>query len=68
MVPIVLYQAEQILCGQIAVMLFRRWVRDEIPESLPSDEETATETSSHTAVPEDVVYVVPEETIQKERK
>jgi sodium/bile acid cotransporter 7 len=68
MVPIVLYQAEQILCGQIAVMLFRRWIRDEIPESLPADEETATETSSHTAVPEDVLDVVPEETIQKERK
>jgi hypothetical protein len=29
MVPIVLYQAEQILCGQIAVILFRRWARDE---------------------------------------
>ena len=24
-VPIVLYQAEQILCGQLAVILFRRW-------------------------------------------
>jgi solute carrier family 10 (sodium/bile acid cotransporter), member 7 len=29
MVPIVLYQAEQILCGQVAVMIFRRWARDE---------------------------------------
>jgi hypothetical protein len=29
MVPIVLYQAEQILCGQLAVILFRRWIRKE---------------------------------------
>jgi len=40
MVPIVLYQAEQILCGQIAVILFRRWARDEwMPKEVSSDEE-----------------------------
>jgi predicted Na+-dependent transporter len=41
MVPIVLYQAEQILCGQLAVILFRRWARGEwIPGLDTSDEET----------------------------
>jgi solute carrier family 10 (sodium/bile acid cotransporter), member 7 len=30
MVPVILYQAEQILCGQIAVILFRRWLNDEL--------------------------------------
>jgi solute carrier family 10 (sodium/bile acid cotransporter), member 7 len=50
MVPLVLYQAEQILCGQIMVMLFRRWARDEwMTQSVVSDEETATE---ETNVPE----------------
>jgi len=50
MVPIVLYQAEQILCGQIMVILFRRWARDEwMTQSVVSDEETATE---ETSVPE----------------
>lgn len=41
MVPIVLYQAEQILCGQIAVQLFRRWARDEwMPKVEAPDEAT----------------------------
>lgn len=41
MIPIVLYQAEQIFCGQIAVILFRRWARDEwMTRNVPSDEET----------------------------
>lgn len=44
MVPIVLYQAEQILCGQIAVYLFRRWARDEwMSKPQPSDEESVAE-------------------------
>ena len=44
MVPIVLYQAEQILCGQIAVILFRRWARDEwMPKDVVSDTETVTD-------------------------
>jgi len=44
MVPIVLYQAEQILCGQIAVILFRRWARDEwMPKDVVSDMETVTD-------------------------
>ena len=47
MVPIVLYQAEQILCGQIAVMLFRRWARDEwMPKQDRSDVETVVDTES----------------------
>jgi solute carrier family 10 (sodium/bile acid cotransporter), member 7 len=47
MVPIVLYQAEQILCGQVAVMLFRRWARDEwMPKNVVSDTETVTDVSS----------------------
>jgi solute carrier family 10 (sodium/bile acid cotransporter), member 7 len=47
MVPIVLYQAEQILCGQIAVQLFRRWARDEWdPKEVTSDEEATTEMAS----------------------
>jgi hypothetical protein len=47
MVPIVLYQAEQILCGQVAVMLFRRWARDEwMPKNAVSDTETVTDVSS----------------------
>ena len=47
MVPIVLYQAEQILCGQIAVILFRRWARDEwIPKNMPSDEDIITDAAS----------------------
>jgi len=42
MVPLVLYQAEQILCGQIAVILFRRWARDEwMPKDVVSDTETS---------------------------
>ena len=50
MVPLVLYQAEQILCGQIMVRLFRRWARDEwMTQPVVSDEETATE---ETSVPE----------------
>jgi len=50
MVPIVLYQAEQIFCGQIAVILFRRWARDEwMPrEDQPSDEETVADTAGNT--------------------
>jgi solute carrier family 10 (sodium/bile acid cotransporter), member 7 len=48
MVPIVLYQAEQILCGQIAVVLFRRWARDEwMPKEETSDEETVSDTIDH---------------------
>lgn len=44
MIPIVLYQAEQILCGQIAVTLFRRWARDEwMPKDVISDTETVTD-------------------------
>ena len=47
MVPIVLYQAEQILCGQIAVILFRRWARDEwMPKNVPSDEEILVDAAS----------------------
>jgi len=47
MVPLVLYQAEQILCGQIMVRLFRRWARDEwMTQPVVSDEETATEETS----------------------
>ena len=47
MIPIVLYQAEQILCGQIAVILFRRWARDEwMPKNVPSDEETIADAAS----------------------
>jgi hypothetical protein len=51
MIPIVLYQAEQILCGQIAVFLFRRWARDEwMPrDELASDEETVADSAEHTA-------------------
>ena len=41
MIPIVLYQAEQILCGQLAVLIFRRWSRDEWMDPVISDEETA---------------------------
>jgi len=53
MVPIVLYQAEQILCGQIAVVLFRRWARDEwMPKHVVSDMETATDGSSETHIDE----------------
>ena len=49
MVPIVLYQAEQILCGQIAVILFRRWARDEwMSKHVVSDTETVTDVSSET--------------------
>lgn len=55
MVPIVLYQAEQILCGQIAVQLFRRWSRDEwMPKKIARDEETATEMDSVITVSEQV--------------
>jgi hypothetical protein len=55
MVPIVLYQAEQILCGQIAVQLFRRWSRDEwMPNKVARDEETATEMDSVITVSEQV--------------
>lgn len=47
MVPIVLYQAQQILCGQIAVVLFRRWARDEwMPEQDHSDEEAFADAAS----------------------
>ena len=39
MIPIVLYQAEQILCGQLAVILFRWWARDEwMPNIIPLEE------------------------------
>jgi|SRR5579859_861627 len=54
MVPIVLYQAEQILCGQIVVVILRWWARDEwMTKKVPGDEETVveesgTETSEHT--------------------
>jgi solute carrier family 10 (sodium/bile acid cotransporter), member 7 len=49
MVPIVMYQAEQILFGQVAVILFRRWARDEwMPKRVPSDEETVADASSRT--------------------
>lgn len=41
MVPIMLYQAEQILCGQIVVILFRRWLRNErMSEHDSADEDT----------------------------
>ena len=44
MVPIVLYQAEQILCGQLVVKLFRRWTQHEgISQPVVSDEEIVTE-------------------------
>jgi solute carrier family 10 (sodium/bile acid cotransporter), member 7 len=49
MVPIVLYQAEQILCGQIAVILFRRWAKDEwMPKHGASSEETVADGASIT--------------------
>ena len=55
MVPIVLYQAEQILCGQIAVQLFRRWARDEWnPKLDTSTEETSMEMASVTTVSDQV--------------
>jgi solute carrier family 10 (sodium/bile acid cotransporter), member 7 len=55
MVPIVLYQAEQILCGQIAVQLFRRWARDEWnPKEIMSHEETTTEMASVTTVSDQI--------------
>jgi solute carrier family 10 (sodium/bile acid cotransporter), member 7 len=47
MVPLVLYQAEQILCGQIAVQLFRRWARDEwMPKVEPSDQATIVDSTN----------------------
>ena len=42
-VPLILYSAEQIFCGQIAVMLFRWWGRDEWPENQRSEDETQNE-------------------------
>ena len=49
MVPIVLYQAEQIFCGQIAVYLFRRWARDEwMPKDESSDMDAIVDTSEET--------------------
>ena len=39
-VPLVLYSAEQIFCGQIAVQLLRRWGRDEWPENQRAGEAT----------------------------
>ena len=48
MIPIVLYQAEQILCGQLAVILFRRWGRDErmhLDEEIQMDEINLIETA-----------------------
>jgi sodium/bile acid cotransporter 7 len=58
MVPIVLYQAEQILCGQIAVILFRRWARDEWMSQPPTDEETVTE----------MAIAEPEHTLEETRR
>jgi hypothetical protein len=55
MVPIVLYQAEQILCGQIAVQLFRRWARDEWnPKEDISTEGTTMEMASVTTISDQV--------------
>ena len=52
MIPIVLYQAEQILCGQIAVILFRRWAKDEwMPKEVSSDEESIADGLILNAIP-----------------
>jgi hypothetical protein len=41
MVPIILYQAEQILCGQLAVRLFKRWGKDEVSQEEPPVQEVS---------------------------
>ena len=64
MAPIVLYQAEQILCGQIMVMLFRRWARDEwMAQPIISDEETATEDTTTVTEREEDDFTHSEETL-----
>jgi solute carrier family 10 (sodium/bile acid cotransporter), member 7 len=46
MVPIILYQAEQVLCGQIAVVLFRRWLGNKwMSRHASSDEKPVTNES-----------------------